>query len=378
MNGLLATPLLSAALDVRYELRSKRALRYELAFFVVLACAYSTLVNLQLFHDDDHGFIGSFVAENYVLAAICMVLAWYFTARVALLRWTILKFEQNNYGLSSERRRRNTSRTSCVGGCFLLACYAPFWVVEMVVTLPWLIFMMWTKKTSDLLEDLKERCTSVVCGTGNDLHEMWERFYCSPQDVYGFVAYLAGLPKLWRSEALNWIEVLFVGTVWMTVFRTAISLGSTPENAPSYVDKDDNHYTAFLTLGLLLMWLRFLEYLKYWEPTAPFVALLTKLVYVDLLPFLFVLFFLLCACVHALHTSLGDKDLDYFGDDVDEHPYRTLPNAFLSVYYLAFVGDIEPNEFRRDLDKIFFSLFIFFMIVVISAEIKFEFLSSAT
>jgi len=383
LTDLAATPLMMTALTLQYRAHTQLILLLEVVLFFVICFSYGRLISLQLAK-------GKYVGlDQAIQCCILVVPATYFTTRMAFLRIQIsaLAAKETNDGADGESDETKTSSSSSgdfattttttttttteprittpkkeddaeeepphsfwarfagvAARCFLAlvyVAYVPLWIVEAVATLPaacacwrgrWWDYSTYSRRVAACLNDLKTVRGEVTESVQRDGGELLR--------VYEFLMWnCAGLPKLWRIDALNWVELLFfIGCVWVA-FITTITRLIRSSGTPSYA-ADGDGYNSIVNFGILLMWLRFLDYLKNWEPTAHLVIVLTRLMYEDLLPYFAVLAILIIAFSHTLHVSLEYKDKGYFGEDIEEQPFSTPLRSVFSIYRFTRVSSV--------------------------------------
>ena len=175
------------------------------------------------------------------------------------------------------------------------------------------------------------------------------RFLLEPPQLF-FSASLAAprLPRAWYSDPLNFIELGFLASAWIVV--TAALFTEADELRSRAID-------SIVDVGTLLMWLRFLSFVRGCESAAAFVILLTRKLCSDLFAFLVVLLIVFAGFVHSLYLKISFRGAADSG-------FTNIIDTMYFLYLFSFTGEVDGDEVSRDSDRVFLVLLLFVMVVV--------------
>jgi len=169
-----------------------------------------------------------------------------------------------------------------------------------------------------------------------------------------------GLPKIFREDPLNWLEVCFLCCVWLALIL--ISLGRMPNEVSSSLRN-------LLAFACMLMWLRLLAFLRAIEGFAPFVTLVTKTIFYDLRAFIVVLGIFFTGLLHAAYMNEAFKPASAYGLPSNKHisyPYLDVEEVAFYLYQFSLIGEElrEGRPYERTMDRLYLSIAIFIMVVI--------------
>lgn len=177
------------------------------------------------------------------------------------------------------------------------------------------------------------------------------------------------LPKTWRRDPLNWIELAFLLVAWFWFIDT-IRFNLRRERPGQRLPSFNTHHADLINLGYLVMWFRLLGFLRNYRRFASFVTLLTKLVYLDLRTFFVVLFIVWAAFSHTIYMSaaLDKRAYNKFRRDQDDarvsYNPRTVTNVLNTVYLYVFTAEGDREKLRT-IDSVYVAIITFVMIVIV-------------
>lgn len=178
------------------------------------------------------------------------------------------------------------------------------------------------------------------------------------------------LPKTWRRDPLNWIELVFLLVAWFWFIGT-IRFNLRRERPGHQLPSFNTHYADLINFGYLAMWFRVLGFLRNYRRFACFVTLLTKLVYLDLRTFFVVLFIVWAAFSHTIYMSavLNKRAYNDFRRDRDDsrvtyHP-RSVTAVLNTVYLYVFTAEGDSESLHRSIDKTYVAIITFVMIIIV-------------
>lgn len=348
VEKLVSTCVFRSILQAKYDVGCVLVFRFEFAVFLVLAVCFSWIAYLDLF--DSRAQL-----LRLVLALIALPCVHYFTVRTEFQMRFLAKAE-----IEAEKSHRKFMGVDSSNKHHLfVTAFCCFWV-----HVAWLLHRVTLVVTVLLFGPLMyfvARCFIPRDRLNATVKRSFQWFLETPKLTdhthVGDLLTEIGIPKVWRDDTLNWCEVLFLTIVWATLVYTGVERG-TNERRPAYF--------GWLNTGILLMWLRLLSFLTGFRQYAPFVILLTRVLYKDLKAFSTVLLILIAAFAHSLYVGLGSRDRDYFEDldDDEERPFRSPGQALYTVYLIMFLGEINVDHFPRDIHRLVLGLLVFVMVIV--------------
>lgn len=166
-----------------------------------------------------------------------------------------------------------------------------------------------------------------------------------------------GFPRAWRIDPMNWIELVFLILSWC-----AFILGRGRLISKNF--HKTGAYGNLMSFGCLLMWVRLAAFLKGYRHSAPFVILLTNLLYKEMRAFLLVLFCMFSGFVHAIfvNSALRKRNHEDFLRNGRDAAFKDVLNP---IFITALTGEpVNETYTPRGIDKFYQDLLIFAMVVV--------------
>lgn len=346
IEKLAATRIFRSMIQAKWEEGPYLIFMLECGLYVFLGFAYSLLVLGR------RKKVESAPVLNQVLwPLLAFPSLHYFSVKTDITLRFHAKFERGLKELSGHQRKR-WCLLAPVSFVFLLLWSIGTWIWHRVAALFALVLYglpLYIVALIPRFADLRHRVMGILYENLGP----WLR--TPPQFPTG--AHLS-VPQGWLREPLNVVEFAFLFVMWMALFGTV---------APVSIFRT-NTYEVFLNLGVLLMWLRLLHYLRCREDLAAFVILFTSKIFVDIKSFIIVFAIIFFAFCHTLYMAVGFRDRSYWGmeeDDEFEKPFSSLLDTSWILYLFALTGEVSDDTSDRGMDQVYLALILFVMVVVL-------------
>lgn len=192
--------------------------------------------------------------------------------------------------------------------------------------------------------------------SSNSVAKAFYEFFVSPPAVRIHRRSTCIPPRVWYTEALSYFEVIYLVAAWIAVaaalFRNQVWL------------RKSRRVEALLNLGIIMMWLRLLHFLRRFKYFAAFVHLVTNKIAGDLRSFLAVLAIFFAAFTHALYLAVSFSDGLVGYEEGDPRIFSDIFDTMYTLYVFCFTGEVDSDNITGVVNRLYLSAILFVMVVV--------------
>jgi len=148
-----------------------------------------------------------------------------------------------------------------------------------------------------------------------------------------------GLPRAWRGDYWNWLDVATLGSAWAAFARAAMP--------------GTNMSTDHAAATAMLLWLLLFGFLKNLNQSLATFVLMFERIVRDLRVFMVFFLMIMLMFGSAFYLYLGQHEAEEFGfhDDGAPNSFESARMTIFSLLLLAFVGDYDLDNYPRQADR---------------------------
>ena len=161
-----------------------------------------------------------------------------------------------------------------------------------------------------------------------------------------------GLPRAWRGDYWNWLDVATLGSAWAAFARAAMP--------------GTNLSTDHAAATAMLLWLLLFGFLKNLNQSLATFVLMFERIVRDLRVFMVFFLMIMLMFGSAFYLYLGQHEAEEFGfhDDGAPNSFESARMTIFSLLLLAFVGDYDLDNYPRQADRGYLVLFLVVVVIV--------------
>ena len=387
---LAPTALFRVVLDAKYALGSRLLLFVEFVSFLVIMFCFARIATIEVLRWDTPWILGTKGADKTLALCVAFVLLAYFSAREAGQIRAARFFELTELEdfVSKKWNSKRWVAPEARGLRWYALALPRYVVLSMVlVILSPLRLVAWCTTSSEgsshaspghlpglaaladashvphleLFRSWFDLTVGTLKGHYEDNQHWWVQLAKAQDSWFGRnvsrpilhdPTTFLGLPRAWRWDYWNWLDVAVLACSWTAFVRAA-----TP----------GVHLSAHLAAtNAVLLWLALFGFLKHLDQRLATFVLMFERIVRDLWIFLFfyllwVLMFGSAFCILLGSTHAREFE---FHDTAQPNAFESARMTIYSLLVLSFIGDFDPDNFPEPVDKFYLILYLLVTVVV--------------
>jgi len=334
LQELAPSPLFRVMLDAKFSAGPVFVLYFELLLFIVLGGCFTRVAAFEVLGESKY-----FAIEKAIEIVVAFAILAHFSAREIHQMWSTRAIELEETETPIDEAQ----------GLAWYALAVPRYGLLLVMLVPLLMVALVCKILVKLnLLDRASPWTFII----SDLMNTWN--YGFRGDTYTSLTSLnspifkairhdpltfLGLPRAWRGDYWNWLDVATLGSAWAAFARAAMP--------------GTNMSTDHAAATAMLLWLLLFGFLKNLNQSLATFVLMFERIVRDLRVFMVFFLMIMLMFGSAFYLYLGQHEAEEFGfhDDGAPNSFESARMTIFSLLLLAFVGDYDLDNYPRQADR---------------------------